>query len=294
MTEEHLSRSDIIEEAEKNSLRLKERIRLLILYKKIVTGIGVEFDRLRKYVPGDEARLIDWNSLARTGKLYTKVFEEDRLLNVVIIQDFSESMSVGTTEILKQDYASIVSTTLAKTALEAGDKVGFVAFADDIKETKSPTVSEEVPYAIAGESEKKGVFEGEADWEKLSRHVIPRYGEETFIFVISDFVDDLEGAEKFLVQASEKFRGVFTVMVRDPLDSKIPEGAGQVYLGSPGDGEKMLVDTDEIRGKYNEKARAQEERIRDRTHSLQGEFMITHTDEDFTKSLSTYLDERQK
>ncbi len=294
MTQKHLSRSKIIKEAKKNSIRLKERIRLLVLYKKIVTGIGVEFDRLRKYVPGDEARLIDWNSLARTGKLYTKVFQEDRLLNVIIVQDFSQSMSVGTTEILKHDYASIISTTLAKTALEAGDKVGFVAFADDIEETKSPTLSDEVPYAIAGESDEEGVYEGEADWEKLSRYLIPRYDEETFIFVISDFVDDLDGAERFLVQASEKFKGTFTIMVRDPLDSRIPEGVGQAYLASPDNGERMLVNTEEIREEYNQKALEQEERIKDRCHSLGGDFMVTHTDEDFTKSLATYLDERQK
>lgn len=294
MTQKHLSRSKIIKEAEKNSIRLKERIRLLVLYKKIVTGIGVEFDRLRKYVPGDEARLIDWNSLARTGKLYTKVFQEDRLLNVVIVQDFSQSMSVGTTEILKHDYASIISATLAKTALEAGDKVGFVAFADDIKETKSPTLSDEVPYEIAGESDEEGVYEDEADWEKLSRYVIPRFDEETFVFVISDFVDDLDGAERFLVQASEKFMGTFTIMVRDPLDSRIPEGVGQAYLASPGNGERMLVNTEEIREEYNEKALEQEERIKDRCHSLGQDFMVTHTDEDFTKSLATYLDERQK
>ncbi|MFB6099732.1 MAG: DUF58 domain-containing protein [Candidatus Nanohalobium sp.] len=292
MSQLHLDKEDIIEEARRNSFRMEDRIRILILYKKIVTGAGLEFDRLRKYVPGDQAKMIDWNSFARTGNLYTKIFDEDRLLNVLIIQDFSDSMKVGTTDILKHDYASIISTTLAITAQDAGDQVGFVAFSDDIKESDAPSLDEEIPYRIADKTENKEIYSEEADWESLANHVLPNFESETFVFVISDFVGDMEPAEKFLIQAEEKFHGVFTVMVRDPLDSELPEGVGQAYLGSPSSSDNVLVNVDKIREEYNEKAAEQEARIKSRMESLGQDFMLTHTDEEFTKSLAAYLDRR--
>jgi uncharacterized protein (DUF58 family) len=292
MSRIHLEKEDIIREADRNSFRLEDRIRILILYKKIVTGAGLQFDRLRKYVPGDQAKMIDWNALARTGKLYTKLFDEDRLLNVLIIQDFSDSMKVGTTDILKHDYASIISTTLARTAQDAGDSVGFVAFSDDIKESDAPSLDDEIPYRIADKTEEKEIYSEEANWEALADHVLPNFDSETFVFVISDFISGLEESEKFLMQASEKFHGVFTIVVRDPLDSELPEGVGQAYLGSPSSSENVLVNVDDIREEYNRRAQWQESKIKNRMQSLGQDFMITHTGDEFTKALAKYLDRR--
>lgn len=294
MSRLNLDKDQIIKEAEKNSSRMQERLRLLLLYKKIVTGRGIEFDRLRKYVPGDEARMIDWNALARTDELYTKVFDEDRLLNVLIIQDFSDSMKVGSIDIMKHDYASIISTTLAKTVQEAGDQAGFIAFSDGIKESDLPSLDDSIPYRIAEKTEKKKIYSEEANWEALRKHVLPNFSSETFVFVISDFIGGLDNAEKFLVQADAKFEGLFTIIVRDPLDSKLPEGVGQAYLGDPSGGDNLLVDVDEIRQDYNKEAQRQETELRKRVESLGGEFMITHTDEDFSKSLAGYLDRSLK
>lgn len=292
MSRLHLSKEDIFEEAQKNSFRLEDRIRILILYKKIVTGAGLQFDRLRKYTPGDQAKMIDWNALARTGRLYTKIFKEDRLLNVLIIQDFSDSMKVGTTDILKHDYASIISTTLAKTAQDAGDSVGFVAFSDDIKESAAPSLDEEIPYIIADKTEEKKIYSEEANWEALADHVLPNFDSETFVFVISDFIGGLEKSEKFLMQASEKFYGVFTIVVRDPLDSELPEGVGEAYLGSPSSSENVLVNLDDVREEYNRKARQQESKIKNRMQSLNQDHVMMHTDEEFTKTLAKYMDTR--
>jgi uncharacterized protein (DUF58 family) len=293
MSQINLDKEDIIEEAHKNSFRLEDRIRILILYKKIVTGSGLEFDRLRKYVPGDQAKMIDWNALARTGKLYTKIFEEDRLLNVLIIQDFSDSMKVGTTDILKHDYASIISTTLARTAQDAGDQVGFVAFSDGIKESDSPSLDDEIPYRIADKTEEKEIYSEEANWDALTNHVLPNFDSETFVFIISDFISGLEASEKFLMQAAEKFYGVFTIVVRDPLDSELPEGVGQAYLGSPSSSENVLVNIDEVRKQYNKRAHWQESKLKNMMESMGQDFMITHTDEEFTKALAKYLDRRR-
>ncbi len=57
------------------------------LYKSKLLGSGVEFDRLRRYVPGDPIRYIEWRAFARTRKLFLKTFKEYKRLNIVFIVD---------------------------------------------------------------------------------------------------------------------------------------------------------------------------------------------------------------
>ena len=48
-------------------------------------GRGMEFSEVRGYQPGDDIRLINWQMTARTGKPYTKVYQEERERPVYLI-----------------------------------------------------------------------------------------------------------------------------------------------------------------------------------------------------------------
>lgn len=284
----------IIEESIKNSEELTRELQLLLVYKEIVTGEGLEFDRLREYVPGDEARMIDWNSLARTSKLYTKIFREERLLDVLIVSDLSGTMSIGTTDIVKNGYASIISATLARTALNAGDRAGYVGFSDDIDITIPPSQKDEVVYEIAHETSSKEVQGGDIDWQKVGKTLLESYSTETFVFIISDFIPWDSDLEEFLLKATERFKGVFTIMVRDPLDSRLPEGVGKAYMSDPATGEKILINVDETREEYNRKARQKEEKVKETVKTGGGHFFKTYTDEDFLDGFAEFIERRRE
>lgn len=64
-------------------------------YKSAFKGVGLEFENIRPYVPGDNVRYIDWNSTAKSGTIYTKEFTETRELNVHFAIDNSSSMSLN-------------------------------------------------------------------------------------------------------------------------------------------------------------------------------------------------------
>lgn len=55
-------------------------------------GAGMEFRDFRAYMPGDDIRRIDWNLYQRSGKLFLRLFEEERDLPVYILLDCSDSM----------------------------------------------------------------------------------------------------------------------------------------------------------------------------------------------------------
>ena len=56
----------------------------------------MEFSDFREYLPGDDVRRLDWNAYARLGKLYMKLYMEEREGIFSLYVDLSPSMSYGT------------------------------------------------------------------------------------------------------------------------------------------------------------------------------------------------------
>ena len=52
-------------------------------------GRSVEFADYRAYTPGDDPRRLDWNILARHGKTFIKLFEDEEDATVTILLDAS-------------------------------------------------------------------------------------------------------------------------------------------------------------------------------------------------------------
>ncbi|WP_315818315.1 DUF58 domain-containing protein [Paraflavitalea speifideaquila] len=61
------------------------------------------FKEVRDYHAGDDIRFIDWNVSARFNHPYSKVFEEERELTVMLMVDVSASSLVGTTHARKKN-----------------------------------------------------------------------------------------------------------------------------------------------------------------------------------------------
>ena len=58
-------------------------------------GRGLDFDEVRKYVPGDDIRNIDWRVTARTRQTHTKVFTEEKEKPVLLVTDMGPGMFFG-------------------------------------------------------------------------------------------------------------------------------------------------------------------------------------------------------
>ena len=76
-------------------------------------GQSVEFHDFRPYQPGDELRYVDWRVYARTGRLYTRVYQAERTVDLHIVLDTSRSMMLGG----KSLYARMVAEILSFVAL---------------------------------------------------------------------------------------------------------------------------------------------------------------------------------
>jgi uncharacterized protein (DUF58 family) len=98
-------------------------------YRSVFRGRGLDFDSLREYGAGDDARLIDWNVSVRLNKPYVRDYLEDRSLTLFLLIDVSESMAEGSGELSKRDMAVLAASLLAYAAQLRGMPVGGLIFA---------------------------------------------------------------------------------------------------------------------------------------------------------------------
>jgi uncharacterized protein (DUF58 family) len=94
-------------------------------------GHGLEFKDFRPYVPGDDLRAIDWNIYRRLGKLFIKLFEEQKDLPLYLMLDVSKSMFMEDEPRIRS--AQQVALALAAVSLGQHDSVGLFPFAGDVQ-----------------------------------------------------------------------------------------------------------------------------------------------------------------
>jgi uncharacterized protein (DUF58 family) len=99
----------------------------LRLLKRI--GAGLEFERLREYLPDDEPRRVDWKATARRGSLMTREFDVERSQNIILLLDLGRTMASRLDAFTKVDLAVNACVLLAYVASLSDDRVGLFTFA---------------------------------------------------------------------------------------------------------------------------------------------------------------------
>lgn len=125
-----LSTTDIIKKV--RELEIKSKIITSHLftgeYHSAFKGRGMSFREVREYTPGDDVRFIDWNVSARFSHTFTKEFEEERELTLMLLIDSSTSNLFGTVGTRKKDLINEMAAVLTFSAISNNDKVGVIFF----------------------------------------------------------------------------------------------------------------------------------------------------------------------
>lgn len=93
-------------------------------------GRGMDYAESRAYQSGDDARRLDWRLTARSGKLHTKLYQEEREGRLLILLDTHASLRFGTRARYKSVQAARAAAVAAWLAVRAGERVGLLAFGE--------------------------------------------------------------------------------------------------------------------------------------------------------------------
>lgn len=90
-------------------------------------GEGTEFQELRDYRVGDSLRKIDWKATARSSRLISREYRDERNQQVVLMLDCGRRMLAQDDQLVHFDHVLNASLALASIALRQGDAVGMLA-----------------------------------------------------------------------------------------------------------------------------------------------------------------------
>ncbi len=95
-----------------------------------VRGQGTEFDSLRDYVEGDDARSIDWRATARRSAVVVRTWRPERDRRIVLVLDTGRTSAARIGAAPRLDAALDAALLLGTLASRAGDRVDLIAVDD--------------------------------------------------------------------------------------------------------------------------------------------------------------------
>ncbi|GAB7076200.1 DUF58 domain-containing protein [Streptomyces sp. JCM 18897] len=96
-------------------------------------GEGTEFDSLRRYVPGDDTRSIDWRATARHSEVAVRTWRPERDRRVLIVLDTGRTSAGRVGDAPRLDAAMDAALLLSALASRAGDRVDLLAFDRELR-----------------------------------------------------------------------------------------------------------------------------------------------------------------
>ena len=188
-------------------------------YHSAFKGKGMSFKEVREYAAGDDIRFIDWNVSARFGHPFSKVFEEERELTVMMLVDISNSSLFGTTYARKRDIITEIGAVLSFSAVNNADKIGVIFYSDVVEAYIPPKKGRQHALYIVREllsKEPKG--KGTAV-SKALRYFTNSTKQKSIAFVLSDFLDaNYEDA----LRIDGKKHDVIGIRLYDKMDMELP------------------------------------------------------------------------
>ncbi len=94
-------------------------------------GEGLEFHQLREYREGDVPRQIDWKATARTAKLVSREYQDERDQQVLLVVDCGRRMGAKDGEISHFDHVLNAALLVAYVSLRQGDAVGLMTMSGE-------------------------------------------------------------------------------------------------------------------------------------------------------------------
>ena len=234
----------------RNLYRYGKRIKNLSLFSKKVTegvlsgnyrsafrGGGLEFDEVREYVPGDDVRSIDWNVTSRMADTYSKIFKEERELNVYFLIDISPSVDSGIGARSRRETAAGIVALLASTAVRNNDRVGAVFFSDHVeKQIPAMRGRNSVAHLVNDLLNLKADGRG-SDLSCAVRTAYKAMKRKGLVFILSDFKYQTGWKELSLLS---KKHDVIAVRLGNPADYLIP-CAGTVEYRDIENGKSVVI-----------------------------------------------------
>jgi len=260
-------------------------------YHSAFKGKGMSFREVREYTAGDDVRFIDWNVSARFSHPFTKLFEEERELTLMLLIDTSTSNLFGTVGKRKKELITEVAAVLAFSAVSNNDKVGVIFFSNKVEKYIAPKKGRThalyiVRQLLTVEPHTRGT-----NLDAAIKYFNNTTRQKSISFLLSDFLDT--GYDNDLKVIGKK-HDVIGIKVYDKMDMQLPD-AGLLQLEDAETGKIKLVDSSNplVRYNYQQHFFQQTETCTKYFRKAGADLLHIRTDEDYVKVLQKFFLKRK-
>jgi uncharacterized protein (DUF58 family) len=260
------------------------------LHRSPFFGASVDFAEHRGYVPGDDIRRVDWKLYARTDRYYIKEYEADSNSNFAVLLDVSKSMGFGTRGITKLDYGRMLAGCLTYLVHRQRDRVGFVAFDNDVVEHVPPS-AKHMDTVLHVLDRLKPAQPGnlKVPLHKIAEH----FGRRGVLVLVSDLYEEPDAVLEAV--GPLRFRGhdliVFHLLDQAELDFSFTEPSAFEDLES---GVQIPVVPDRLAEQYRELVQAHVAGLTERFSANRVDYSLINTSSPLDHALFTYLTARER
>jgi uncharacterized protein (DUF58 family) len=256
-------------------------------YHSAFKGKGMSFREVREYYHGDDVRFIDWNVSARYAHPFTKVFEEERELTVILLVDVSASALFGTVHSTKRNLITEIGAVLTFSAINNDDKVGVIFFSDKVEKYIPPKKGKQhalyiVRELLTAQPKRTGTNINEALklFSRSNRH-------KSIAFIMSDFIDE-QYEDALRVMGSR--HDVIGLKIYDKMDMQLPN-VGLMEVEDLETGKTQWLDTSDtmVRYNYQQNFMKHSEHCKNIFKKSGADLLHLRTDEDYVKILQQFF-----
>jgi uncharacterized protein (DUF58 family) len=261
-------------------------------YHSAFKGRGMSFKEVREYSAGDDIRFIDWNVSARFGHPFSKVFEEERELTVMLLVDVSASSLFGTIIASKKDIATEIAAVIAFSAVNNHDKIGVVFYSDKIEKYIPPKKGKQHALFIVRELLSVQSGQKKTQLNTALRFFNNTTRQKSIAFILSDFIDT--GYQDALRVAGNK-HDIIGIKIYDKMDRNLPR-LGLLRVEDAETGEQKWVDSESklVRYEYEKEFFRITDYSNEVFRKAGCDLLHVRTDEDYVKILQRFFISRNK
>lgn len=257
-------------------------------------GAG-EFADYREYAPGDDLRRLDWRILARTGKTFLKLHQDETNLACTILIDSSGSMGfsgyANRFDESKLAWCQYFSTALSHLILTGRDHVGLATSGQNRCQYYPPSC---LP-------QQRGIIhESIADMVPIGFTKLARSLDEVFLqvrrrgvlMVLSDFLEaDLDPVLSSLRKFRSRGWEVIAMHIVHPDELSLPKGRAFRFLGMEGE-MPVAAQVNELREAYEQRFERHQKAVRSGLLGVGCDFHAVYTSTSYLDVLRQFLIKR--
>lgn len=252
---------------------------------------SAEFADYRQYVPGDEIRAVDWKAVARTDRLYVKMFRKETDMSAYLLVDKSASMGfTGEAGVSKYEYATYLAAALSYLMLQQGDRAGIALCDDSLRGFLPPRGTLTHLNGLAHSLERT-IPDGPTSVAAGLRALFPLARQRGLLVVLSDLLED--PADLFHALGMYLHRGFAILLFHILTDEELYlPSAGTARFTDPEGPGALSVEPEAIRAAYRAELQSHLDALREGAKARRIRYDLLSTSTPYHQALSAYLTTR--